>query len=114
MKPHHGDPDQALVWGGCGRQRSLARYKANPTSFLYQANFPGLGRGLRRASGTPAKYAGYQADFPGLGRGLRGASGTPTKYAGYQADFLGLGRGLRSLKQVLDWPSFTELEFITT
>ena len=47
MKPHHGDPDQALVWGGCGRQRSLARYKANPTSFLYQANFPGLGRGLR-------------------------------------------------------------------
>ena len=66
MKPHHGDPDQALVWGGCGRQRSLARYKANPTSFLYQA------------------------------------------------DFLGLGRGLRSLKQVLDWPSFTEIEFITT
>ena len=90
MKPHHGDPNQALVWGGCGRQRSLARYKANPTSFLYQANFPGLGRGLRRASGTPAKYAGYQADF------------------------LGLGRGLRSLKQVLDWPSFTEIEFITT
>ena len=83
MKPHHGDPDQALVWGGCGRQRSLARYKANPTSFLYQANFPGLGRGLRRASGTPAKYAGYQADFPGL-------------------------------KQALDWPSFTEIEFITT
>ena len=82
MKPHHGDPDQALVWGGCGRQRSLARYKANPTSFLYQANFPGLGRGLRRASGTPAKYAGYQADFPGL-------------------------------KQALDWPSFTEIEFIT-
>ena len=79
MKPHHGDPNQALVWGGCGRQRSLARYKANPTSFLYQANFPGLGRGLRGASGTPAKYAGYQADF------------------------LGLGRGLRSLKQVLDW-----------
>ena len=66
MKPHHDDPDQALVWGGCGRQRSLARYKANPTSFLYQANFPGL------------------------------------------------GRGLRSLKQVLDWPSFTEIEFITT
>ena len=58
MKPHHGDPNQALVWGGCGRQRSLARYKANPTSFLYQANFPGLGRGLRGASGTPAKYAG--------------------------------------------------------
>ena len=26
MKPHHGDPDQALVWGGCGRQRSLAGY----------------------------------------------------------------------------------------
>lgn len=49
MKPHHDDPDQALVWGGCGRQRSLARYKANPTSFLYQANFPGLGRGLREA-----------------------------------------------------------------
>ena len=24
------------------------------------------------ASGTPAKFAGYQADFPGLGRGLRG------------------------------------------
>ena len=47
MKPHHGDPNQALVWGGCGRQRSLAGYKANPTSFLYQANFPGLGRGLR-------------------------------------------------------------------
>ena len=55
------------------------------------------------ASGTPAKFAGYQADFPGLGRGLRGASGTPAKYAEYQADFLGLGRGLRSLKQVLDW-----------
>ena len=90
MKPHHDDPNQALVWGGCGRQRSLARYKANPTSFLYQANFPGLGRGLRGASGTPAKFAGYQADFPGL------------------------GRGLRSLKQVLDWPSFTEIEFITT
>ena len=90
MKPYHGAPNQALVWGGCGRQRSLARYKANPTSFLYQANFPGLGRGLRGASGTPAKYAEYQADF------------------------LGLGRGLRSLKQVLDWPSFTEIEFITT
>ena len=38
MKPHHGDPNQALVWGGCGRQRSLSGY---------QANFPGLGRGLR-------------------------------------------------------------------
>ena len=114
MKPHHDDPDQALDWGGCGRQRSLARYKANPTSFLYQANFPGLGRGLRGASGTPAKFAGYQADFPGLGRGLRGASGTPAKYAEYQADFPGLGRGLRGLKQVLDWPSFTEIEFITT
>ena len=36
---------QALDWGGCGRQRSLAGYKANPTSFLYQANFLGLGRG---------------------------------------------------------------------
>ena len=83
MKPHHGDPDQALDWGGCGRQRSLARYKANPTSFLYQANFPGLGRGLRGASGTPAKYAGYQANFLGL-------------------------------KQALDRPSFTEIEFITT
>ena len=107
MKPHHGDPDQALDWSGCGRQRSLARYKANPTSFLNQANFPGLGRGLRRASGTPAKFAGYQADFLGLGRGLRGASGTPAKYAGYQANFLGL-------KQALDRPSFTEIEFITT
>ena len=38
-------PKQALDWGGCGRQRSLAGYKANPTSFLYQAYFPGLGRG---------------------------------------------------------------------
>ena len=82
MKPYHGAPNQALVWGGCGRQRSLARYKANPTSFLYQANFSGLGRGLRGASGTPAKFAGYRADFLGLGRGLRRASGTPAKYAG--------------------------------
>ena len=40
-------PKQALDWGGCGRQRSLAGYKANPISFLYQANFLGLGRGLR-------------------------------------------------------------------
>ena len=111
MKPHHGDPNQALVWGGCGRQRSLARYKANPTSFLYQANFPGLGRGLRGASGTPAKYAEYQADFLGLGRGLRGASGTPAKFAGYkasptsflyQANFPGLGRGLFGSNQAPD------------
>ena len=80
MKPHHGDPNQALVWGGCGRQRSLARYKANPTSFLYQANFPGLGRGLRRASGTPAKYAGYQADFPGLKQALDRPSFTEIEF----------------------------------
>ena len=106
MKPHHGDPDQALdCFAQCARPQTstrlaprsvrglkpvLDRYKANPTSFL------------------------YQADFPGLGRGLRGASGTPAKFAGYQADFLGLGRGLRSLKQVLDRPSFIEIEFITT
>ncbi len=43
-----------------------------------------------------------------------GASGTPAKFAGYQADFPGLGRGLRGLKQALDRPSFTEIEFITT
>ena len=100
MKPHHGDPDQALdCFAQCARPQTSTRLAP---------------RSVRRASGTPAKYAGYQADFPGLGRGLRGASGTPAKYAEYQADFLGLGRGLRSLKQVLDWPSFTEIEFITT
>ena len=75
MKPHHGDPNQALVWGGCGRQRSLARYKANPTSFLYQANFPGLGRGLRGASGTPAKYAGTRQTSPASAEACAGRQG---------------------------------------
>ena len=76
MKPHHGEPDQALdCFAQCARPQTSTRLAP---------------RSVRRASGTPAKYAGYQADF------------------------LGLGRGLRSLKQVLDRPSFIEIEFITT
>ena len=38
---------QALDWGGCGRQRSLACYETKFHLIMYQAYFPGLGRGLR-------------------------------------------------------------------
>ena len=76
MKPHHGDPDQALdCFAQCARPQTSTRLAP---------------RSVRRASGTPAKFAGYQANFLGLGRGLFGPN------------------------QALDRPSFTEIEFITT
>ena len=91
--------NQALDWGGCGRQRSLAGHKAKSHLILYRANFPGLGRGLfglkqrsvwggcgrqRSLSGYKAKphVILYGADFPGLGRGLRGAFGGSNRGAG--------------------------------
>ena len=55
-------PKQALDWlravcadpnrhsiGASGTPARFAGYKANSTSFLYQANSPSLGRGLREA-----------------------------------------------------------------
>ena len=58
-------PKQALDWlrvvcaaqnrhsiGASGTPARFAGYKANSTSFLYQANSPGLGRGLREAKQT--------------------------------------------------------------
>ena len=86
MKPHHGDPDQAL---DC---------------------FAQCARGVRDASQVCRVPGRLPRPRQRPAQGVRDAS----QVCRYQADFPGLGRGLRSLKQVLDWPSFTEIEFITT
>ena len=72
------------------------------------------------ASGTPAKFAGYQADFPGLGRGLFGLNRALDRLQRKCLDSIehSIGfsenvwtqssarlapRSVRSLKQALDW-----------
>ena len=42
------DPNKYSI-GASGTPARFAGYKANSTSFLYQANSPSLGRGLREA-----------------------------------------------------------------
>ena len=50
-------PKQALDWGGCGRQRSLAGYKANPTSSCTKHTSPASAEACRQRS-----LAGYKAN----------------------------------------------------
>ena len=82
-----------------------SKYILNPSKLS------GLGRGRRRASGTPAKFVGYPARLAGArrppSRSVRGASGTPAKFVGYPARLAGArrppSRSVRGPKQALDW-----------